>query len=277
MTSKFSSLHTPLMVDAEDAIDTAVFWKCPTQGTQHRPRVRAALSGISNSQYRADVLFSLKHSSQWLFAEHPIIVEGKTERFLLPDLYQILNGSSLAADSFALIESSGSASTMQIADLLSSLGYAPKTILDLDFAFKLAVTKRLLPRNDQNLIACKDWFSVNSSVRNFELDLEGLPIKSSSGTGLKPAQAYELLAQSMPHECENLHRMLQSSNIWLWYRGAIEAHLGIPKKDDSATANFIATAQTSGNMNHAADPSSITNLIAWLQGFQNGGQTVLSN
>ena len=257
----FFTTHSPLLVDAEDAIDTAVLWRCATNGTQVRQRAKAALSGLSASQHKVDVLFSLKHSAQWLFCERPIIFEGKTERLTLPDVFRSVKGVSFSDVGIAVIESSGSGSALDIADLMRSLGYAPKVLVDLDFAFRAGVSKGLLPSTSAELAHCKSWLSANSSGGGFLLDTNGLPMK---GGTVNPEKAFELMAAANPVQCAALHQHLLQHDIWLWSRGAIEAHLGIAKGNVTAAANFLAVAASAGNVNHAADPPSLVGLMNWI-------------
>lgn len=254
------STHSPMMIDAEDAPDTIGFWKCPSNGTQARLRVRSALTGLSSNQNKVDVLYSLKHSAQWLFSDNPVVVEGKTERMLLPSIYRAVNGVSLAERSVSLIESTGSSSSLEIADLLKSLGYSAKIIVDLDFAFKIGVPTGLFPSADPNIVACLQWLTTNSGTIGFSLDAAGLPTK---GGALKPEKAYEELAAALPAECQNIHAHLLSYGIWLWPKGAIEAHLGI-SKSNADRSHFSETTILTKSISHAADPGLLCALAAWI-------------
>lgn len=256
----FFSTHSPMMVSADDATETIVFWKCAQNGTKYRPKVASALSNIGSHQHQTDVLYSLNHSSQWLFSDRPVIVEGKTERQLIPAIFSAITGTSLPQASVSLIESGGSGGSLEIAKLLRNLGYSPKIISDLDFAFKIAKSEGLLQSNDQDLAACTLWFSQNASSSQFQIDTDGLPKK---GGTLKPEAAYELLGQAMPNECASLHNKLKAMDIWIWPKGAIEAHLGIPKTN-AARANFTALTLNTNSIGHASDPTALTQLSAWL-------------
>lgn len=255
----FFSTHSPMMVGADDAAETVVFWKCHQNGTVYRQKVASALSSLNNSQHQADVIYSLSHSSQWLFSEKPIIVEGKTERQLIPAIYSGATGKRLSHISAALIESGGSGGSIEIANLFKNLGYSPKVVLDLDFAFKIAPSLGLVALADPNLQACLQWFVANSPALGFDLDNQNLPKK---GGNLTPEQAYAALAAALPNECRNIHNLLKAENIWVWPGGAIEAHLGIPKSN-AARAQF-ATQALAGAIGHAADPQTLLDFSNWL-------------
>ncbi|MBO9684922.1 MAG: AAA family ATPase, partial [Flavisolibacter sp.] len=254
------STHSPMMVSAEDAAETIVFWKCPQNGTKYRQKVISALAGIGSHQHQTDVLYSLNHSSQWLFSDKPVIVEGKTERLLLPAIFSAVTGKSLSQASVSLIESGGSGGSLQIAKLLKSLGYSPKVISDLDFAFKVAVPEGLIPATDPDLMTCIQWFAENAASNGFHLGTDGLPKK---GGTLKPEAAYELLAQALPTECTSIHNILKAVDVWIWTKGAIEAHLGI-QKTNTERANFTSQALGTNSIMHASDPSVLTQMAAWI-------------
>lgn len=256
----FFSTHSPMMVNAEDASETIVFWKCPQNGTKYRQKVASALATTGPNQHQTDVLYSLNHSSQWLFCEKPVIVEGKTERQLLPAIFFAITGRSLQQASVSLIESGGSSGSLEIAKLLKSLGYSPKIISDLDFAFKIAVAEGLIQTSDPSFAACIQWFSTNASTGGFQIGSDGLPKK---GGALKPEAAYELLAKALPSESASIHSSLKALDIWVWPKGAIEAHLGITKTN-SARASFTSQALKTNSIGHALDPISLTQMVTWI-------------
>jgi hypothetical protein len=255
----FFSTHSPMMVGVDDAAETAVFWKCPQHGTTYRQKVASALNDLNNRQHQTDVIYSLSHSSQWLFSERPIIVEGKTERQLIPAIYFGATGKRISQISAALIESGGSGGSIEIANLFKNLGYSPKVVLDLDFVFKIAPSLGLVTPTDPNLQACLQWFVASGPTLGFSLDDQNLPKKGGS---FRPEQAYAALATALPNECRNIHNLLKAENIWVWPGGSIEAHLGIPKSN-AARAHF-ATQALAGGITHAADPQTLIDFSNWL-------------
>ncbi|MBB1115887.1 AAA family ATPase [Stenotrophomonas sp. W1S232] len=255
----FFSTHSPMMVSAKDAANTVVFWKCPQNGTRYRQKISSALSGISQSQHSTDVVYSLSHSSQWLFSEKQIVVEGKTERHLLPAIYYLATGNNFTQERAAVIESGGSSGSIEITNLFKSLGYSAKAVFDLDFAFKVAPGQNLISPTDANLQKCIQWFAANCTALGFQLDNSGLPKK---GGAINPEQAYENLANALPNECLNIHNTLKSQNIWIWPRGAIEAHLGIIKSN-SARALFAQQA-LSGLPPTNVDLQTLQSFSSWI-------------
>ena len=67
---------------------------------------------------------------------------------------------------------------------------------------------------------------------------DGFPKKQANG--LSAEQGWECLAaqpEALPH-IQHLHDELKPEGLWLWPRGAIEAHLSI-EKSDSGRQKFL--------------------------------------
>ena len=151
--------------------------------------------------------------------------------------------------------------------ILSSVGFTPKVLADLDFAFKIAPTAGLVNPNSQEFMDCMNWFAVNAANHGIYLDAQGLPtrrdIVSGSMSACSAAEAFEIMAAAMPDEVGLIATTLLGQNIWIWRGGAIEVHLGIGK-NDSERVGFVTTASLAGNLNHAATPQELINLANWI-------------
>ena len=82
------STHSPQMIPAEDIKHTLLIQK-NEQGTYARPTLKAAVEQVaedSKSQYQ--LLFSLENANQILFSETVVLSEGKTEKRLLPYIFE---------------------------------------------------------------------------------------------------------------------------------------------------------------------------------------------
>jgi putative ATP-dependent endonuclease of OLD family len=211
-------------------------------------------------------VFSLQAASHFLFSEKVLLVEGKTEMMLIPTIYQIVHGRSYAHSKGCLISGSSSSSLLPMIHILRNVGYAPKALADLDFAFKVAVHKGLIAVLDPDIVACKNWFLANAAVLDVHLDGNGLPQRRGPGgvrSALQPADAYERLALAMPIEIGRIVATLQAQDIWIWQNGAIEAHLGIGK-NDTDRINFVTTARHNKNLNHATSQQALHGLAHWM-------------
>ncbi|MGU5767684.1 hypothetical protein [Aeromonas allosaccharophila] len=101
-------------------------------------------------------------------------------------------------------------------------------------------------------------------MNNITLNNNGLPKNNNNCTA---AQAFEILARDAIAQTHilSLHNTLKAKGIWLWTLGAIEAHLGLQSKDESAWAKFKSDVNTNGLATTCHDHQSILNLIEWIQ------------
>lgn len=258
--------HSPLMIDHQQVLNTLMVYKNSTGETSIRNKLSNAVQTLSNNPHQANVVFSIQNSTHLLFSEHVVLVEGKTEGMMIPDLYKIVKGSTLPSNKYCHVECQGSSSIYPMMNVLRAVGYLPKAIADLDYIFKMAPTIGLINRSDPDWIACFNWFSTNQSPQSFFIGTDGLPTKKNSSGQLsviKPEEAFERMATQMQNEVSNLVNHLKSHNIWVWDKGAIEVSLGITK-DHNARIIFLNTLRSNGNINHATIPNDITNCINWL-------------
>ncbi|MBE0470190.1 MAG: AAA family ATPase [Methyloprofundus sp.] len=238
------STHSPQMIPAEDVKNTLLIRKTEEGGTVARQTIKSAVERVETdavSQYQ--LLFSLEYANQILFSEGVLLTEGKTEKRLLPKIFEKKYGYTLGQKQLALVDQGGVQNTVKAQKVLDVMNIPCKAIVDLDFAFQGAISQGLIDKADQSIVFCKSLFPQNPDVA---LDSNtGLPTKQGT---VKPSEAFEWLAQhnDAQPEIQKLHELLKQNNIWLWKKGAIEPHLGISAKTEEAWANFIQTLETNG-------------------------------
>lgn len=251
--------HSPLLI-GERILDAIATVKDGNGCTDVRQKLADAASTLKNKFHHTSVLFSLQNSSYLLFSESVLIVEGKTEKMLVPELYRAIRGATLTRSKTCLIEVCGSHSIAPTLRVLNAVGFSGKAIVDLDYIFKVAKNDHLTLLDNPDYIACKIWFANNSNGLNFFLETDGFPKK---GGQLSPAAAFEAMADAMPHEVKRLATLMLSNNLWVWTRGAIEAHLGIGKTDTDRLT-FLNTIKENNSANHAVDDQSLTDCMNWV-------------
>ena len=253
------STHSPLLVSNEKILNTTIVTKNQNQ-TITRQKLATATNTLNNHLHQASIIFSLQHSTYLLFSENVFIVEGKAEKMLLPEIYSILRNRTIGHDKTCIVEAGSSSSIFPIMQVLSSVGYQPKAIVDLDFIFKIAPLEHLIDAQaNQDFIDCKAWFQQNYTALGFNLGNDGFPCKGA----MKVSDAFEALAQNKVTEINRLANILLNHDIWVWKNGAIEAHVGI-QKNDVDRMRFLQLAKNNRNIDHATDSVGITNLINWL-------------
>lgn len=260
------STHSPLLLGKEDVLNTSIVFKTAANGTVVRDKLGNAAQTIANHSHQASVVFAIQHSTYLMFSETVLVVEGKTEMMILPTLYKTIAGRTLAQDKSCLVEASSSNSIPPLIQVLRAVGFAPKAAVDLDFVFKVGPQAGLINNTDADFIACHAWFAANQAAANFQLGTDGFPAKRSAAgvvAAVGPEEAFALMAGAMSTEVARLCAHFRPHGIWVWERGAIEAHLGI-QKTDTARMTFIGTMQANGNVSHAAHEQDFIDFVAWV-------------
>jgi predicted ATP-dependent endonuclease of OLD family len=234
----FSS-HSPHMIVSKDILNTLVIQK-KDRKTLARKRMADVITSsqvINKNKAQFELLMSLTNSSQVLFSEKVVLVEGTTEIRLFPTLFYKKCKKTLGESKIALIEQNSSSSTQKMLKVLKAMDINTKVVVDLDFTFKEAVNKGYL--EEQDIQPCKDYFANNPN-QNINIGGDGFPRKGTQHQW-SAAKGFEWLAiqTSMIPIIESLHQKLKAQNIWIWTRGAIEKHLNINAKDENAWMIYL--------------------------------------
>lgn len=256
--------HSAQMVTAELAQYSLLIRKSDQVGTVSRKRLKDALNVIlPNALSQAEHLFSLSQSTAVLFADRVILTEGKTELRLLPHIYKAIGGKTLGQNKLALIETGSVDAIAKTLDVLREMDLPAKAVVDLDYAFRGAIQNKFVDGNDPDLLALKSILQRLASNGQCSLDGNGVPTKNGVVTA---AKAYELMASEADAEpyLESLHQKLMGRGIWLWKKGAIEAHLGIAAKNETAWAMLKGAIDLDGLDASCPDSHSIRQLAAWI-------------
>lgn len=259
------STHSAQMITPELAEKTLLIRKNDTSGTHARLRLKDAIQSIvPNSTHQMEQLFNLSHSNQVLFAENVVLAEGKTELRLLPILFKSITNLTMGQEKHALVAQSGVYDTKKSLEILQAMDLPSKAICDLDYCFTGAVRDGFLSSADQDLLNLKTLLQTLQQSHGVTLNGNGLPKNNNTITA---AGAFEILAslQDAIPLIDSLHIKMKNQNIWIWKKGAIEAHLGIGSKDESAWAKFKHDIGVSGLSTVCADYQSILDLIHWIR------------
>lgn len=259
------STHSAQMVTPEEAKFSLLIRKDLQQGTYARQRLADAIQVVvPDSVHQMEQLFSLSHSTQVLFSERVILTEGKTELRLLPFIFENLTGKTLGQEKQALVAQSGVSDTRKSLQILNAMDLPAKAIVDLDYAFTGAVRDGFLGASDTDIQSLRSILQTLAQNNKITLNpSSGLPQKGI----VKPAKAFEILAsdqKAFPY-IDNLHSKLRQNGIWVWKKGAIEAHIGTAGKNELAWSQFKANVQANGIQATCSDHQSIQDLVAWLR------------
>jgi putative ATP-dependent endonuclease of the OLD family len=260
------STHSPLLIARDDVLNTLVLYKDLAHKTQVRTKLAHATQVLANHQHQAGVLFSLQNATYLLFSERVLLVEGKAETMLLPHIFEVMRGHSLGRAKRCIVEGSSSTSIAPMMQVLASVGFTAQALVDLDFGFRIAPSAGLIDPGSAAWGTCMHWFGTDGVAQGITLDASGLPARRGANGipgPIAPEEAFERLAAARPAEVRELADNLLAHGIWMWTRGAFEAHLGIAK-NDAARLEFLTDLRAHGNLDHAAHPQEIAALIEWL-------------
>ncbi len=259
------STHSAMMVTHEDVANAVLIRKRHPQGTYKRQTLKAAIPQVvTDAPSQLQLMFSLSNSSNILFSEKVVLTEGKTEQRVLPKIFEKVTGKTLGIYKYALVRQGGVASTRKSMMVLTAMDLPTKAIVDLDYAFRNAVSDGFLQAADVDLVACHQHMGQIAAANGIALEADGYPTNRNSA--MSASNAFAFLAAQLPIQTNivNLHNKLLAHNIWLWKRGAIEEHLGLTGKTEHIWANFVNQLQTQELNDVATDHVEITACINWL-------------
>lgn len=256
--------HSANMISRADAPNALLVRRGAIEGTRCYPRLKDVVQhAIDGAAHQSEVLFGLSNSTKILFSERVVITEGKTERTILPAVFDRVFGLTPSEDKLGFVDVGGVNNIIDTMKVLAAMGLPCKAIVDLDFAMRTAPLNGLIPDDHADLSACREILINLAAAGHVALDDHGWPRKHAG----RPAIAgFELLAQhgdAIP--CiHRLHDALIEHGIWIWKRGAIEAHLGI-QKSTAAQMAFITGLADGAFMAARPDYESVTAAMAWLR------------
>ena len=256
--------HSPIFVEAGNAASAVIVSKDPVAGTLARKTLRRIVQQeVDGSPHQAAALFSLSNASEVLFADRVILAEGKTEKRLLPILYEHVHGRTLRSGRVALVDLGGVESIPKARAILDALGLPSLAIVDLDFAFRGAVSLGWISPTDPGFSACLAEFRRIASSIGGCLDANGLPISQGA---IKAVAMYEQLARSplCVGAIDAFAQALLAKRIWIWKLGTIESHLGLKGKSESSWAHFAGELDTKGLSGAVADATGVGEMLRWI-------------
>jgi len=240
--------HSPLMIGENDIPYTNVVCKSTTGGTKVRKRVVEAIEEvIEDKASQRKTLFNLQNGSRILFSDKVLLMEGKTERRLIPRIYEKVIGRTLQEDKIALVGLDGGGSIPKCFDILDTMGMNVRALVDLDFVFLPAIQSDLIDKDDNLIHLCKEKHDDEAKV-----------LHSADG-------AAHLVERGVAEsEIQKLHMKMKCQSYWVWTNGAIEEHLGIDDKGESAWAEFSEQLKENDFEDVVEDSKGVRELVEWL-------------
>lgn len=244
--------HSPLMLSRENAADAVIVRKDKLGGTLARlPLRHAVANALEEAQAQSRTLFELGNLAEIYFSDLVVLCEGKTEKRLLPLLYERLRGRHPDLDQIAFVAVGACSDIPKALPVLAAMGIRACGIADLDFAFTEARKgqKSMLPKEDATLVHSKTVLKRLQSEHGFLLGDNGLPTKDKK-TGWQAADTWAIFAID-PEGAEisvGLHNTLRVQDLWVWTAGCIEDVTGYADKgEDAILAQELAIESMDAN------------------------------
>lgn len=269
-----AATHSPQFVGFDD-VPNSVLLRKGEGGTRALGTIGAhAEKIITDKAKQAEALFGLANSSQILFADRVVIVEGNSEQRLIPRLYQAVTGVSAMAERTAIVHLGGSGQIPGAMAILRSLGLVACGVWDLDGACRIAPQHGLIPKDHPALEKAKERFAVLQPSLGFKLN-HGWPQKSETCSA---EAAFAALASDAEGSdvVRTLHDHFKQRGIWVWTLGSIERHLGLANKDLDTHRVWIERVATDGWQNCVSDQATTRGLIDWMRATSLAGAAAQS-
>lgn len=264
--------HSPLMLSRENAADAVIISKDKTHGTTARMPLRHAVPVVlEEAQAQSRTLFELGNLAEIYFSDLVVLCEGKTERRLLPLLYERLRGRHPELDQIAFVSIGACSDIPKALPVLAAMGIRACAIADLDFAFTEARKGQapLLPKDDEQLRHSKAALTRLQAQHQFHLGDNGLPAKDKK-TGWQAADTWSIYAQDAEGAsiAGDLHTALRDKGVWIWAAGCLEDVTGFADKgEDAILAQELAFEALSAADVEAAMPA-VKQCFDWLESLR---------
>lgn len=260
--------HSPLMIDRESVSGTRLVRKA-TSTTVASTLTDVLDHYVADAGSRLQILLDLKNAKGWLFADRVLLVEGITETRVLPDLIEAVTGKSLAARSIALVQVDGGSALSDCMKVLDALGMSCMAVADLDFVVDKAQSSGLIDKRDPLVGKMLEEFSqMADQDERVNLGSNGRPCRNKQKADcMEPPAVVTLWASTKGGEtADALREALLEHKIWLWPKGDIEHHLGIPDKKGPTHARFVDSLERDGWRATVEDCAAVEELVSWLDG-----------
>jgi predicted ATP-dependent endonuclease of OLD family len=253
--------HSPIMISPNDVGKTALIRKKEGVGTYRNNTLNEALNDLKADMGIADKLFRLDNSSQLLFSDEVVLIEGKTERKLIPKIFESHFDLSEFQTKVGFIDIGGAPAVGNATSILESMGIKPKVLVDLDYCFNCSIDHGYLEKDNKYYLEGIDIIIELTE----ELDLD-IP-DDWPNNGKLGAEIYEKIASNSERFKEvisELHLNLKDQGVWFWQEGAIEIPLGIDCKTSRAREKFINDMYKDGLEEIVDEYNSVVQFFDWL-------------
>ncbi len=204
-------------------------------------------------------LLKLNNSSEFLFSDCVLVVEGISDKLFLDSCWSIIsqNGEN-AYPSLSIIESGGKDTLRTWNKYLRMMGFPTRGVVDLDFLWRGAGN---ILENNPSLSQFMEMFWLKAS----ELELRDVDDDGNEKNSIqkgKKKEAFSLFSgedgdPDLRELSKNIRKDLRENNIWVLSQGEIEAYFGnISKSQYVVESQKIRTGEVDV-------PEELENILQW--------------
>lgn len=259
------STHSPRLVTKDDVRSTLLVTK-PNNATTIRKTLFEAVSEVEkNAPTQLDLLFQLSNSSNILFSDKVLLIEGETEYWILEKLFEKVIGKPLSYYKTSIVKLRGCGDIKKTMEVLRVMDIPCKALADLDFAFNIGRKQNLISDSNPDFLECKKAMQslADDSQNQVSLDGSGWPKKNEFHTA---EEMYELLGniESAKSFINNIHNHYKSHNIWVWKHGAIDIYLGLKSKQCEQWQSLLEDIESEPLEKRLVNQEEVMECMRWL-------------
>ncbi|MBL0311746.1 MAG: ATP-dependent endonuclease [Holophagaceae bacterium] len=264
------STHSPLMLDRVNAAHTVIVRKDAIKGAVTRKPLKQAIQdALEEAKSQSRVLFELGNIADIYFAERVVICEGKTDRRILPLVYERLYGHAPEIDHLAFVSIGSCADIRKALSVLRAMEIPACAVADLDFAFTEAAkgSNPLIAKDGAELVRAKAILKRLQPAHGFSLGGNGLPEKNGS---FSAADIWALLAIDNEGEglASTVHGTIKQHSVWIWEKGCIEHVIGTVDKGEEAIIEREEALRVMSRNDVSSQMPDMVECFEWIKSFE---------
>lgn len=261
------STHSASLLSPDHAINAIQIFKTKELGTQARKSISEIIE-LLNKKYPSQFndVFKLNNASQIFFSDEVLLVEGKTELRVIPNIYSKINNKPFHLKRIAIVSTDSKTSLMPIYKVLNSLGISTKILTDLDFIGNCHDWDLIDESNEDSFEKLRQIIVENKN--HSELQLSDEHIKSLSSLKQIGAKKFKVIAQLSGTQTiiNSIHDSLRNKGIYIWKTGDIESIYGFTSKKEHEWKKFNSSLINSENSieDLVENYEHLSNMIEWI-------------
>lgn len=233
------STHSASLLSARQAINAIQIYKPVNIGTQARQPISQVISTLQEKYLgQFNEIFKLNNASQIFFCDEVLLVEGKTELRVLPNIYSKIKQKPFHLKKLALVSTDSKTSLMPFLKVLNSLGIPARILTDLDFIGNCHDWDLIDSKNQQSFEELRILIDANKD--NPELKITADHTKDCASLKQIGAKKFKEIVK-LPNAdtiIGRIHNHLKEKNIFIWKSGDIESVYGFNSKKEYEWKQF---------------------------------------